>query len=341
MISQQIKKLITLLLFAFLAACTQNQNREANIGYRQFTLSDTLTEAEVEVALWYPTAAPAKQERVGSLTADLALDADPNQTEGLIVLSHGFAGDSFSHSDTAVFLAQSGFLVATPTYPDLAGVESTDPEADPLVMRPRITALIIEHLLNDDTFKNSFDPQNVGVIGYSIGAYTALTTMGAMPTFDNLGPYCENVPTDEILCADWAEARFSAIDNRIESQADLPIQAGVLLAPAYGPLFNAQSLEAVDVPIKIYQAEQDEELVEPYHTAHLISTLPQSPEHALIADAGHFVFLAPCPSSLKNRMPQFCTDPESVDREAIHEKMNAEIAQFFTDAFNDNGVNGS
>ncbi len=49
----------------------------------------------------------------------------------------------------------------------------------------------------------------------------------------------------------------------------------------------------------------------------------------MIEGAGHFVFLAPCSAALARAVPAICTDPPGIDRVAIHEKLNAEMAAFF------------
>lgn len=314
-----------------LVACRQDNS--PGIGYQQLTISDSITGTEIEVALWYPTDEPAKRERIEYLTANLAMDALPKGNRGLIVLSHGFAGSSLSHSDTAIHLAQNGFLVATPIHPDLMGVESDNPQLDPLVMRPRIISLLLDQILDNAEFKHTFDHQHIGIIGYSIGSYTALATLGGQPAITGLAEYCGSVPSDDLLCADWAEARFDVIADQLNFEPDTRIQAAVLLAPAYIPLFTQESLASVEQPIKIYQAEHDEELVEPYHTEQLRNILPQQPEHKLIADAGHFVFLSICPSRLKRNMPHLCVDPEGVDRKVVHDELNASILQFFASSF--------
>jgi predicted dienelactone hydrolase len=57
--------------------------------------------------------------------------------------------------------------------------------------------------------------------------------------------------------------------------------------------------------------------------------LPKPPEYQLIEGAGHYVFLAPCPTLLTLRLPEICKDPRGVDRAAIHARLNAEMVDFF------------
>lgn len=322
-----------LALALLLAGCGSGES--SGVGYQEVMISDPITEAEIEVALWYPTLDASSNRRLGPFKENLAMDAVPHDSKGLIVLSHGFAGDSLSHIDTAVYLAKHGFFVATPTHPDLMGLKSGSPQLDLLVMRPRVIPLLLDYLLAEDPFKKTLAQKSVGILGYSIGAYTALSSVGGQPTFDGLADYCREVPTDELLCAEWSKARFDAIANQIDFDRDIRVKAALLLAPGYGPLFDKQALSNVNVPIKIYSAELDQELIEPFHTESYKNNLPVLPEHEIVASAGHFVFLAPCPDRLKKRVPQFCVDPDGVDRKAVHEELNAGFVEFFLKAFSE------
>ena len=71
------------------------------------------TDKPLEVAVWYPTEAVAQQVDLGPFTLNIARGgAVAGQRLPLIVISHGNGGATFSHHDTAVALAQAGFVVA-------------------------------------------------------------------------------------------------------------------------------------------------------------------------------------------------------------------------------------
>ncbi|ARN73783.1 alpha/beta hydrolase family protein [Oceanicoccus sagamiensis] len=324
---------LALVFILILAGC--DQGVLSGVGYQKVTVSDPVTNSKIEVALWYPTLRASRNKRLGPFIESLAVDAVPDDSNGLIVLSHGFAGDSLSHIDTAIYLAKHGFFVATPTHPDLVGLKSNNLQLDPLVMRPRVVPLLLDFLLEEERFKNTLAHKNIGILGYSIGAYTALSALGGHPAFDGLADYCNKVSIGDVLCAKWSKARFENISSQLNFERDTRIQAALLLAPGYGPLFDKQALSNVNVPIKIYSAEQDQDLPEPFHTGSYKNNLPIPPEHEVIANAGHFVFLAPCPDGLKKKIPKFCVDPDGVDREVVHGKINAGIVDFFIKTFSE------
>ena len=306
---------------------------EWSVGFKNIQVYDPEFLDSIEVAVWYPTQAKTKKEAIGPLTFHLAIGAEmPNSSKGLILISHGFSGNAFGHNDTAQHLASQGYVVASPTHPDLQGLKSGKPKLDPLVARPRQVKLVIDELLIHPFFEKSLRPHRIGLVGFSLGTYTALAAVGAKPDLSGLASYCANNGKDGLLCSPQASRRLSAIAPHLAPLQDERISAAVLLAPAYGPFFNANSLSAVEIPVKLFTAEKDTELDNRYNALHFEKNLPNATSLEIIKDAGHFVFLAPCPEGLKRAVPFLCEDAESVDRIAIHQKLNRDIVGFFNKA---------
>lgn len=303
---------------------------EWNVGFRSIQVSDPAIHYDIEVAVWYPTQTEAKQESIGSAILNVARDSEPLASiKGLILISHGFSGNSLGHNDTAQYLARHGYVVATPTHPDLKGLKSGKAEFDPLVARPRHTQLIIDELLNHPSLKTNLHQNRIGIIGFSLGTYTALTVIGAKPDLSGLATYCAVNAQDTLLCSPQANQRFSAIAPNLTSQRDNRIGGAVLLAPAYGPLFSKNALANVKIPVQLFSAEKDQELNNRYNAQHFEELLPNTTSTEVIKDASHFVFMAPCPEKLKRAVPFICEDTEPVDRVAVHQKLNRDIAKFF------------
>ncbi|MEO0909770.1 MAG: dienelactone hydrolase, partial [Pseudomonadota bacterium] len=146
------------------------------------------------VEVWYPAQKDAKGEntlnvflRDGKTEVEIegqaVRDAEPEgENHPLVVISHGYPGNRFLMSHLAENLASKGFVVASidhtdSTYRTKAAFGST------LVNRPfdqLFTLSEIDRLSKDaGSFLNGrVDASNAALIGYSMGGYGAVITMG-------------------------------------------------------------------------------------------------------------------------------------------------------------------
>ena len=148
------------------------------------------------VQVWYPAASNAKGETVlkalirdGKTLVDLhgkaIVDAQPATTKTLfplIILSHGYPGNRFLMSPIAENIASKGYVVVSidhtdSTYSTLSKISSS------LVNRTKDQLFIlnqIDRLAKDKTsfLYNLVDVNNTGIIGYSMGGYGTVVTVG-------------------------------------------------------------------------------------------------------------------------------------------------------------------
>jgi predicted dienelactone hydrolase len=103
----------------------------------------------------------------------------------------------------------------------------------------------------------------------------------------------------------------------------------VIAAPAVGYAFSAEALAAITVPIQLWRGDSDEILPHPNYAQAVYDRLPVKPEYRVVANAGHFAFLAPCTPALAARVPEICRDPQGFDRTAFHREFNAAVVAFF------------
>ncbi len=264
------------------------------------TMTDPVHERPFDVSTWTPT---------------------EGERDHLVVISHGFSGDRTSHSDLALALVGDGYTVAAPTHPDLAGLESDDSTLDPLTLRPRHLSLTIDAM--EAEAGQSFD--SVTVVGFSMGAYSALRISGAQPVLDgSVDAHCD-ANADFVLCNDQAASRFETLATSGDDFTDTRVDHIVLLAPGYGPLFGSEPI-SVDADILVVAAEGDTDLPGGQVDT-LIGQLPDDTESSTVA-GGHFVFMRPCTAGEAAAVPAICDDPDGVDRVAIHADLADDIVEF-------------
>jgi predicted dienelactone hydrolase len=105
----------------------------------------------------------------------------------------------------------------------------------------------------------------------------------------------------------------------------LAVKALVLMEP-WGALFDRNGLTSVDRPTLLYRAEGSDLKAEGNIFA-LAAALPHPPRQETVP-GGHFIFVDPCSAELETQVPAICRDAAGVDRVAVHQRIEAEIATF-------------
>jgi predicted dienelactone hydrolase len=297
-------------------------------GFEQVMVPDP-GGAPLEVGIWYPSEAPATSQRLGLLEQTVANGgAVAGHGLPLIVMSHGTGGSFEGHYDTAIALAEAGFVVAAVTHTGDNYRERT--QVGRLENRPRHIKVLIDYMLASWRQHDTIDPSRIGMFGFSAGGFTALVTIGGTPDLSTVAPYCTAHP-DEWSCRMIKERNISVSANTPAPDwvHDPRIAAAVIASPAVGYAFSAKSLSAVTVPIQLWRGDSDEILPHPNYAQAVYDRLAVKPEYHVVPNAGHFAFLAPCTPSLAAMVPEICHDPEHFDRTAFHREFNPAVVAFF------------
>ena len=293
----------------------------------------------LEVAVWYPTEAVARQVDMGPFTMNIALggaigSAVAGRALPLIVISHGNGGATMSHHDTAVALAQAGFVVAAVAH---TGDNHADQSrAASMMDRPRHISRVIDHMLTQWPGKDRIDATRIGVFGHSSGAFTALATVGGAADLARIAPHCQQRPGDYPcqLIGRQPAGTAALVAAMAQPSPDARVRAAVVAAPALGFTFTQASLGAISVPVQLWRAHEDTVLPHPWYVEPVRAALPQPLDYHDVANAGHFDFLAPCTARFAAMAPPLCSSQAGFDREAFHRDFNASVVGFFKTAMN-------
>ena len=302
-------------------------------GFEQVMVPDPAG-APLEVGIWYPSNDPAAPQRLGLFEQTVANGgAVAGRDLPLIVTSHGTGGSFEGHYDTALALAEAGFVVAAVTHTGDNYREQT--QFGRLENRPRHIKVLIDYMLAQWQHHDALDPSRIGIFGFSAGGFTALVAIGGTPDLGTVAPHCAAHP-DEWSCRRLKERKITlAGDTTAQSEAppnwvhDPRIAAAVIASPALGYAFSAEALAAVTVPIQLWRGDSDEILPHPNHAQAVYDRLAVKPEYHVVPNAGHFAFLAPCTPPLAAVAPEICRDPAGFDRVAFHREFNPAVVAFF------------
>jgi predicted dienelactone hydrolase len=309
--------------------------RAGDVGY-----SELKVEADggspMTIGVWYPTDAPTAVSRVGAFTQVVARDGPAAGAHlPLIVMSHGNGGSYDNHYDTALALAQAGFVVAAVSHPG----DTHEDQSRALFIqdRPRQIHELIDYMLTRWPAHGRIDVRRIGVFGFSSGGFTALVAIGGVPDMNAVAAHTQAHPSSyeaQLAVRASPEIRAEAAAARAALTPsswvhDPRIKAAVVAAPALGYTFGRAGLETVSVPVQLWRAEDDHILPNPDYAEAVRIALPSPPEFHLVAKADHFDFLAPCSDLLRSAAPAICVSAPGFDRVAFHQTFNREVVRFF------------
>jgi len=281
------------------------------------------------IGIWYPSQAAVQPVVIGPTTMSVAVNGiTQGQALPLVVMSHGTGGSFLGHFDTAIALADAGFVVAAVTH---AGDNYADQSRSVDIMdRPRQISRVIDHMLSTWDDRATVDAARIGMFGFSAGGFTTLVSIGGIADFSSIGPICRQFPGD-FACQLMAKSSGNLAvppTPATRRAADPRIKAAVVVAPALGFAFSPDGLKNVKVPVQLWRADRDAVLPHPRYAEAVRVALPEAADYHVVPNAGHFDFLAPCSNALASIAPAICTSAIGFDRAAFHASFNAAVVNF-------------
>ncbi|MGI2905887.1 alpha/beta hydrolase [Tolypothrix sp. VBCCA 56010] len=206
--------------------------------------------------------------------ADLYLPQSPqNKTPSfsspfpVIVISHGLAQDRNTFAYLAKHLVSYGFAVAVIEHPEtnskefqqfLSGIASP-PQATELINRPLDVKYLLDELqrLNDSdvNLKGKLNLQQVGVIGHSLGAYTALALAGATINFPQVRKDCS--PNRSLNLSVFLQCRALEVKPAIYPIKDERVKAILAMNPLDSTIFGSKGVSQIKIPTMLVAGSQD------------------------------------------------------------------------------------
>jgi predicted dienelactone hydrolase len=295
-------------------------------GFQQGVAADPSGKPLV-IGIWYPSQAMAKPVSMGPTTMTVAINAPVNgKALPMIVMSHGAGGSYLGHFDTAIALADAGFVVVAMNH---TGDNYADHSRSVDIMdRPRQVSRVIDHMLSTWEERASIDPQRVGMFGFSSGGFTTLAIIGGVADLAKTAPMCRQHPGD-FACQLLAKSESPVVAPATVAVADARVKAAVVAAPALGFTFSPDGLKNVKVPVQLWRAENDAVVPHPRYAEAVRLALPEAPDYQVVPNAGHYDFLAPCSDAFASIAPAICTSAAGFDRAAFHVRFDSEVVKFF------------
>lgn len=236
-------------------------------------------ERSLTLEVWYPAASSAQKAtyvnetrsgQVFEVQADASRDtpiADADTDFPVIVISHGYTGYRTLMFYLGEHLASHGYVVAAIDHTDSTNKDVNFAEnpysgfPSTLLNRSRDQVLTLNSISENTFFKESVDASKAGVIGYSMGGYGAVSTVGGCYAFKDQTAATFTGTQDPKAAALIKEALNTCAGGKASSEEALPAwKAALALAPWGGQhqLFDVQSLNNIKVPVLYVAGDNDD-----------------------------------------------------------------------------------
>lgn len=313
----------------------------------------------LEVEIWYPAtptsdAAPfvtysnpttsnpfiplSKMPAAGTYTGQATRDAAPvrGQRFPLVVISHGFTNWADSFSYLGENLASKGYVVASIGHfdPDPYAAKGRDLAIGQVISRRTadqrfvITELTKMAAQPGGLFNAVYDPDNLALIGYSMGGFGAVNTSGAGYAKDS--PIMKS-PAGALL-NDYAEGGAQ------ETAATLPKIRALVLMAAWGaqPPYRSwtpAALANITAPSLVIDGDLDDVVDFQSGTKYLFANMTHADRYLLVYEnARHNIAINGAPKELAPYFPNNEHWNEPVWRQDRIEAINCHFITAFLDA---------
>ncbi|MGM9483207.1 alpha/beta hydrolase family protein [Roseateles sp. NT4] len=294
---------------------------------------------ELRALVWYPARSDAREVDVAAgpvFNAGRVAPRAPWADEArhpLVLLSHGFGGAARQMTWLGEALARAGYVAVAVDHPGTNGVDGVTPAgAYAPWERAADLRLALERVLNDAFIGSRIDREWVGVVGFSIGGWTAALLLGAKADFERFRAFCRSAQRDAI-CDPQVEFDLNYARQREELQRvgaerlllgeagdyrEPRLKAGVLLAPALAQAIVPDSLARIGVPVLLMAGDADAVVPTPSNAAWLQPQI-QGSRLQVLPGVGHYDFLSLCTPAGRGMLPLLCAEPGPA-RRAVHDQ---------------------
>ncbi|WP_017328007.1 alpha/beta hydrolase [Synechococcus sp. PCC 7336] len=210
------------------------------------------------------------RQRLKGIFVDLYVPSDLPEPAPLLVISHGFASSRDTFAYLAEHLASHGFAVAAIEHPTSSTVTvqrflqgDVEPVASEVfIERPKDISVVLDELesltASDGVLYNRIAVDRVGVIGQSLGGYTALAVGGASLDFEFARRRCDaSLQSLPFNLSVLLQCRLLEIPADTYTLKDDRVAAVLALNPITSSMFGPLGMSQLELPLAIFASKND------------------------------------------------------------------------------------
>ena len=256
--------------------------------------------------------------RIETITFDSAIDkpkidgvvylpVTTNQPVPVVVIAPGLNTNWQNFAYIAEHLASYGFGVAAVNFPgtnarridNLLNGLDTPPSDNQWVKQPKIVSQLLDEIerkiKSDRSLQGKLNLQKVGIIGQSLGGYTAMAIAGAKVDWQHLQNECQKLQNSEQINFNPALFWQCQAPTTLPPTLDLEderIVAAIAINPVTNPIFSKLGISQLESPLMMVSGDRDffapalDEQLKPF------TWLPKNNKYlVLVRNSTHFSFI--------------------------------------------------
>jgi len=305
---------------------------DGTVGIAKSKAHAPARQTNVSFDIWYPASPGGKAVTVGGNGVFFGTPAgrkSPRQDGKfpLVLISHGAGGNAGQFGWIASELARNGYVVVLPNHPGTTSGNANAEAAVRVWERPQDISAVLDHMTSQEDEFVYVDFENIAVVGFSAGGYTALALSGARVDPDRLQRFCDKSDHGMSDCAFLSHFGIDLHQMDLSPAAqdlrDARVKTAVIVDPGIIATVTNESLTDINIPLFVLKLGTNESVPAGVHALEASQRIPNA-DHVFIPDATHFSFLAKCkergPKILEKEgeLDPLCEDAGGRSRGEIH-----------------------
>lgn len=318
------------------------KTHQFSIGQTTLLLNDSTRKRPLKTEIWYPT----KDTTKFNVTTEYPFKLPPTSKNAkiisgkfpLILFSHGTGGNRISLMWLAGELASNGYIAAAVDHWGNT-LDNKIPENFVKIWdRPIDISFVLNEIIHHSNFRSNIDTNKIGMVGFSLGGYTAIALAGGNINYSLLKKFSKteegkkefNVPelgnVSKLITLDVIDKGNKDFRNLKDDR----ISAFVAMAPAIGQGFNKESqFKNVNSSILIIGTENDDRAPIKTNAKHYHNLIKDSKYIELEGNVGHYIFMNEAKNGLRRAAPLIFKDKKGVNRNSVHKQISKIIIKYF------------
>lgn len=296
-----LKKYVKILVFIFISINIYSYD----VGFMKKIYRDTERERILYTNIYYPTVSNIKPVLIGDNVIFKGIEVKENaevynKKFPLIILIHGSGGNNTSLNYLVEALVSRGIIVVAANHERISNDNSESAETIQVWIQNEDVSFLLDEILEDESINKNVSLKQIGVMGFSKGAYTVVAKAGGELELEKFSNYCRlntEMPDCIFYKSENIDLNILNKEKFENSYLDRRFSYAVVIDPSLGSSFKDKSIKSIKIPVLLILGDfylPDNTKVSLSGNEIYKNLNKKNSYQKKIKNSGHFSFLAEC-----------------------------------------------